>query len=275
VLTGFLILARASLDAHNGLTEQIAALTAQIVRSSGSAELLVRRAELYRFDHMWKPALADLDRAQQLDPHLASVDLARAHVLLDSGRPRAAVDSATRFLARQPRHADALIVRGRARARLGLRRDAADDFNRALDLRPAPDLYIERARTVAGTGTATVEAALHGLDQGIARLGPVVTLELEAIDLEERLGRYDSALARLARVSAQAARQESWLARRGAILDRAGRTAEARAAYREALNAAMNLPESTRRTRASAALIERLHKDLQRMDVERMSSARR
>ena len=275
VLTGLLILTRAPLDAHNGITEQIAALTAQIAKSSGSAELLVRRADLYRYQRQWKEALADLDRARQLDAELASVDLARAHVLLDSGRPRAAVDLATRFLTRQPRHADALIVRGRARAQIGLQRDAAVDFTRALDLRPVPDLYIERARTVAGTGTAQIEAALQGLDEGIARLGPIVTLELEAIDLEERLKRYDSALSRLARVSAQAARQESWLARRGAILEQAGRSAEARAAYHAALNAAMTLPDPTRRTRVSTALIERLHKNLERMDADRTPYAQK
>jgi tetratricopeptide (TPR) repeat protein len=268
-------LAHASLGAHDGIPEQIAALTAQIARSPASADLLVRRAELYRYARQWTEAIADLDRAQRLDATLASVDLARAHLLLDSGRPRAAVDAATRFLTHQPRHADALIVRGRARAQLGIPRDAAVDFTHALELRPTPDLYIERARTVAGATGSSIEAALRGLDEGIARLGPGVTLELEAIDFELRLKRYDAALIRLERVSAQAARKESWLARRGAILEQAGRIDEARATYRAALTAAMNLPESKRRTKVSAALIQKLTQDLDRLDINRTPSGQK
>jgi tetratricopeptide (TPR) repeat protein len=222
-VTAALLLAQQFPGAHDGLAERIAAITTQIVQNPASGALLVRRAELYRFSRQWREALADLDRASTLDPAMAAVDLARAHVFLDVGHQQAAVDAASRFLTRQPGHADALIVRGRARARLGFAEEGAIDFTRALDQRPAPDLYIERARAVLGSGAARIEGALRGLDEGIARLGPIVTLELEAIDLELRLKRYDAALSRLDRVSAQAARQESWLARRGAILERAGR----------------------------------------------------
>jgi predicted Zn-dependent protease len=217
-LAASLILAQHFATAHNGLGEQIAVLTAQIAANPANAELRVRRAELYRFSRRWTDAIADLDRAATLDPAMAAVDLARAHLLLESGNPRAAVDTATRFLTRQPRHADALIVRARARATLGFAHDAATDFTRALDQRPTPDVYIERAHTILGPGTTHIEEALRSLDDGIVRLGPVVTLELEAIDLELRLKRYGAALSRLDRVSAQTARQESWLARRGAIL---------------------------------------------------------
>jgi tetratricopeptide (TPR) repeat protein len=262
-----MILAQQSPGAHNGLADRIAAITAQIVKNPTSGELLVRRAELYRFSRQWREALADLDRASTLDPAMAAVDLARAHVFLEVGHQQAAVDAASRFLTHQPGHADALIVRGRARAKIGFAKEAAIDFTRALDQRPAPDLYLERAHAILGSGPSHIESALRGLDEGIARLGPIVTLELEAIDLELRLKRYDAALARLDRVSAQAARKESWLARRGAILEQAGRIEEAGTTYRAAWTAAMNLPESTRRARASSALIERLRADLNRLGL--------
>ena len=133
-----------------------------------------------------------------------------------------------------------------------------------LEGQPQPDLYIERARIAMTTGP---DAALHGLDDGIRRLGPIVTLELEAIDIELRLARYDAALSRLDRVSAQAARKESWLARRGAILEAAGRLDDARSAYQAALAAAQSRPAWTQQTAASSELIDRL-----RSDVARLSS---
>ena len=260
-----LILCGASLSAHDGLTEQIAAVTAQISRNPGSFDLVVRRAELYREDHQWKEALADLDRAERLDRTRPAPDLVRAHVYLDTHRWQASVEAATRFLARQTGHADALIVRGRARAKLGDRRAAAADFTRALETRPLPGVYLERAHNVESLGPRNVESALRGLDEGITRLGPIVTLELEAVELELRLKRYDAALARLDRVSAQSARKDTWLARRAAILERAGRLDEARVTYTAALDSANSQRERIRQTRASTALIRQLRADIARL----------
>jgi tetratricopeptide (TPR) repeat protein len=265
-LTGVLLSTQQSPFAHDGLAEQIARVSAQIVRAPANPELLVTRAELYRAARQYQQALADLDRASGLNPAIESADLARAHLFLDMGNAQPAVDAASRFLQRRPGHAGALIIRGRARAKLGNARTAASDFARALDTSPIPDLYIERARATVASGGAGIEEALRGLDEGIARLGPLVTLELEAIDLELQLARYDRALMRLDRVSAQSPRKESWLARRGEILESAGRIAQARANYHAALAAALSLPAWIQRTQASSALIERLRTSLGRLE---------
>lgn len=251
--------------AHDGLADQIAGVTAQLAARPDSPDLLIRRADLYREARQWKEALADLARAEQVDPTLPAPDLVRAHLFLDAHNWTAAADAATRFLARQPGNADALIVRGRACAQTGDVRTAAADFTRALDARPLPDVYSERARALESLGPAGLEDALQGLDEGIVRLGPIVTLELEAVDIELRLSRFDAALARLDRVSAQASRKDSWLARRGAVLEQAGRLEEARATYTAALNSAGSQPERIRKTRASVELIERLRADLDRL----------
>ena len=266
-LAGALALFGPFASAHDGLAERIAGVTAQLAGNPASPDLLVRRAELYREARQWTQALADLDRAERVDPTLPVPALVRAHVFLDAHNWTAAVDAATRFLARQPGNADALIVRGRAHARVGHARAAAIDFTRALEAQPLPDVYSERARAVAGLGRTGLEDALRGLDEGIARLGSIVTLELEAIDLELRLNRYDAALTRLDRVSAQAARKDSWLARRGAVLERAGRLDEARATYGAALDSARSQPERIRQTRASVALIAQLRADIERLDM--------
>jgi tetratricopeptide (TPR) repeat protein len=252
-------------SAHDAISEQITRISAQIAANGSDAGLFLRRSELYRAKRQWAGALADLDRAASLDPALAPVDLVRAEVLLEAGRAAHAVVAASRFLERRPDHAGALAVRGRARARLGLLRDADADFARALRVHPLPELYIERARLLAGTGRAGVERAVQALDEGIDRLGSIVTLELEAIDLDVRLGRHNEALSRVDRAAAETPRKEEWLARRGAILERAGRPVEARAAYQAALTAISTLPESTQVTARSGALRTRLQRDLRRL----------
>jgi tetratricopeptide (TPR) repeat protein len=256
-------------SAHDGLAEQIAGVTAQIATNPANPDLFVRRATLFRAARQWKQAGADLDRAASLSPGLPDVDLVRAHLHFDTGNPKAAMNAASRFLGRQPQNVDALLVRARARATLGLAHAAAADYTLALDKRPAPDVYIERARVTAGTSRSTWEDALRGLDEGITRLGPIVTLENEAIDLELRLRRYDAALTRLDRLMQQTRRKEGWLARRGSILERARRFEEALAAYREGLAAAAVLPPWTQRTPASVALVERLRADIDRLHKRR------
>lgn len=266
-LTVALIVWGGPASAHDGIADQIARLSVQLSNDPRNSMLLLRRAELYRAVRQWKNALGDLDRVSALDPTIEAVDLVRAQVLLGAGQPRGAIKAANRFLLKQPGHVPALIVRGRARVALALTQDAILDFTQALDARPEPDLYIERARVMPKSSVAQIEAVLRGLNAGITRLGSVVTLELEAVELEVRLKRYDRALTRLDRVSARAARKDTWLARRGEILEQAGRLDDARTAYRAALAAAASLPP-TRQTRASSALIARLRADLQRLGVD-------
>src|SRR6187399_1330352 len=99
-LAGALVLRGSFTSAHDGLTEQIAGITAELAARPASADLLIRRGELYREARQWKQALADLDRAERVDPALATPDLIRAHVFLDARHWTAAVDAASRFLER-------------------------------------------------------------------------------------------------------------------------------------------------------------------------------
>jgi tetratricopeptide (TPR) repeat protein len=253
-------------SAHDGLAERIAALSAQITQSPSSPSLLVKRAELYRENRQWSEALADLDRAERIDSTIALVNLVRAHVHLARKNWPGAADAATRFISRQPDHADARVVRARAYVRLGRRQEATADFTSALAVRPQPDLYIERAKALEGPGRDALGQALRSLDEGLARLGPIVTLELEAIDLELRLNRYDAALARLDGIIARAPRKDAWLARRGAILERAGRPEEARAAYQAAFDLLSSHSERIQQTRTSMTLAAGLRADLERLD---------
>ena len=140
-------------------------------------------------------------------------------------------------------------------AKMGARRDAAQDFTKALSLtsNPEPEIYLERAKVLAGDA-GDIPEALRGLDEGIERFGPLVTLQLAAIDLEIRLKNYDAALTRLDLITAQSERKETWLVRRGEILKAAGRNEEARAAFNAALIAIESLPPHRRQSRTITAL---------------------
>lgn len=257
--------------AHVDVDRQLADLTERIARSPDDATLYLRRGELHRIHRDWVQAREDFDRARLIDSTLSVVDLCLGRMLLESGRPAEAMATLDRFIVARPDSAEGFIVRARSMVRLGRNLEAAADYTSAIALGdeagspPDPDLYVERARALAAEGDVHAVEAIRGLEDGSARLGHPVTLETEAIDLETSLGLHDAALERLDRLIGRSPRKESWLFRRGEILEAAGRPAEALQAYGSALRAIDALPSARRGTRAVAGLEERIRAGLERL----------
>jgi predicted Zn-dependent protease len=258
-LFGVLVAALASpLLAHEGLHEQIQEVSQRIVEQPRNAALYLKRGELLRLHAEWRLAAADYDRAEQLAPQLSAIHLARGTMLLDSGHAPAALAPLRHYLQLHPDDPRARVILGRALVQSGHPAEGAAAFTAVLDRspQPDPDLAIERARALASAKQP--EEALRGLDDIMSKIGPLVTLQLAAIDIETAAGRYPAALRRIDTAAATAVRKETWLARRGDILLQAHRPTEAQTAYREALSALQTLPEGRRRTRAATELEERL-----------------
>jgi len=245
-------------SAHGPLHEHIQRLTKEIEQFPDSADLYLQRGELHRHHQNWKSALADYTIAESLAPSLAMVDLCRGKLFLDAGDPKQAKAVLDCFLAKAPNDAEGLLTRGRALVQLGLHSPAADDFTRAIQNleMPQPEFYYERSQALVAAGRLI--EALHGIDEGIARLGEIVTLQVYAIDLEIKLQCYDAALARVEKVASQSPRKEKWLARRGEILQMAGRDEEARQAFQAALREIESLSSRHRNTKAVIDLEKRV-----------------
>ncbi|HKY31797.1 MAG TPA: tetratricopeptide repeat protein [Candidatus Polarisedimenticolia bacterium] len=255
--------------AHEGLDEQLREATRRIERAPGDASLRLARGELHRARGSWALARADYAEAARLDPRMEAVDLCLGLLHVQSGEPARAVAALDRFLARRPGHADALIGRARARAALDDAAGALSDYDAGIaayadPARPQPEHYLERAGLAAKRGD--IPRALRGLDEGLARLGNPVTLQMMAIDLESARGAVHAALARVDAILAAAGRKERWLKRRGEILERAGRRAEARAAYEDALAALATLPAGRRGSDAARRLEEELRQAARRLE---------
>ncbi|HKQ60993.1 MAG TPA: tetratricopeptide repeat protein [Candidatus Polarisedimenticolaceae bacterium] len=241
--------------AHPGLDQQILDLTAMIEKEPENAELYVRRAEIHRLHSDPGAAETDLNKARQLAPDLPDIDLVMAWVKLDLQKPAEARTALDRLLQREPDSVRGLEARARALELLGEHGRAAEDLTHAIRVthgEPKPEWYLDRGRALVAAGQ--LDRALQGLDEGLAKLGQPVTLQLLAIDIEQQKGRYDAALRRIDSIAAQSARQEPWLIRKGQILERAKRPADALAAYRSALAAIQQVPASRRQNRALQAL---------------------
>ncbi len=256
--------------AHPELDSQIRALTARVEAQPQNPTLWMQRGELHRIHRDWAAAESDYRRARKIQPDLDVVDFLLGKMKLDAGKPKQAKKFLDRFLTARPDHPKALVTRARVLVRLGQPLAAAGDYTRALELgndwRPEPSHYLERARALVEAGPQHTQSALRGIDEGLEQLGRPITLQLYAIELETSLERHDAALARLGRIAAGANRQETWLVRRGQILESAGRPDEARTAYAAALEAIEALPASRRSSRAMRELGARAHTALERLN---------
>jgi len=243
--------------AHGDSHPRINQLTQQIAQTPSNAALFFQRADLYRVDQDFTNALADLNRAAQLDPTMTHVDFCRGLVQLEANRPQAALAPLDKYLAGKPKHPEAFTTRARVLVKLGNYKAATDDYTEAIALSTAnPELFIERSEAWRLAGRA--DEAVRGLDEGIRKMGPLVTLQLPAIDLEVSLKRFDAAVARIDIVTARLQRKETWLFRRAEILRQAGREGDAKNNYREALAAIDRLPPTHRNTRATLDLERRI-----------------
>jgi predicted Zn-dependent protease len=156
-------------------------------------------------------------------------------VYLDAGFPRMARLEVERVLARRPQAYDLLFLRGRTSLALGDAEAAAQDFGEAIAKasRATPAQVLARRDVLLSLGRK--EAALQALDDGMVRVGRVVTLTLPAIELELELGRYDAALDRLDALARTTPPNPFLVVRRAEILEHAGRRADARREYERAL----------------------------------------
>jgi tetratricopeptide (TPR) repeat protein len=261
---GALLLAALSpARAHEDYLLQIADVTRLLEKTPDRPDLYYRRGELHRLHQTWDAAHADFDHALALDANFP-VDLGRGRLFLDAGWLLSAKGVFDRLLLRQTNNVDAYIARAHTLLKLGQPTAASADYFHAIrnSRESRPDLYIECAQALAAADATNLPAAVIVLDEGVRKLGPLVTLQLFAIDLEVKQTRYDQALARLDQVMANSPRKETWLARKGEILQRADRKAEAAAAYRSALVAMETLPPFRRKVPAMQDLEKRLRDGL-------------
>ena len=226
---------------HGDLHERIEELSARIDHDKSNAELLLKRADLYRQHQEYSRALADIHLARSLrsDTHATYL---LALVLLDSGKTSEAKAHLDEVLQKAPSHSAALVTRARTQVRLGNDAAAAADFAAAAKLiqKPDPDIYLEHARCLARAGQG--KQAIHLLEQGLKHSGPIPSLQLYALDLEVSLGAFDSALTRLAAMETGPSMRFDLMQLRGEILLKAGRRPEARETFEFALASINNQP---------------------------------
>jgi predicted Zn-dependent protease len=254
--------------AHGDDQLLIEALTEELAKAP-EADLFIRRGELFRHHEEWAKAEADFAAAAKLEPKLAIVDFFRTRLWLEAGAPLKAQPLIERYVAAVPDEAEGWLLRGDVLAAIGQHEAGAASYAEGIGraAMPRPEHFLRRAKFLAAMPNPDRVRIIAALDEGIARVGPVISLMDYAITLELERNNYEGALARIATAMKHAPRREAWHVRRGDILVKLGRTTEAVAAYRAALDAIAELPERYQQT----VPIEKLARDA-RNSLNRLSA---
>jgi len=247
--------------AHEDLLTQIKDLD-QRIEASPSADLLIRRADLRRRHQEWEKALGDYQAAAKLTPGSSAIAVGRAQVHLDRGSPDEALRSLAAVLADAPDHPAALLLQARALGKQGKTGQASTAFSKAIALLdpPLPEHFIEHADLLAGA------AAIIVLDEGIARLGDLVSLHSRALELEIEAGSREAALGRTRRVLAVSGGENPlWRIIEGEILADLGRQDEARQSFAAALKHIHSLNIRRRNAPAVKQLEQRARQSIDKL----------
>lgn len=247
----------------------IEALTLEISRAP-DANLYIRRGELFRHQQAWAKADADFLAATRLAPDLTNLDFFRARNWLEAAEPQQALPLIQRFTSAVPAEPEGWFLRGDVHAALGDPKQGAAHYAEGIARAPSPrpEHFLRRARFLASSSTFTAAEVIATLDEGIAQLGPVISLVEYALELELEQKNYAGALERVAAALSRAPRREAWLVKQGDILVLLGRRPEAVAAYRAALAMIEELPERYRTSPPMEKLARETRATLNRLPSE-------
>ncbi len=216
----------ASADA--AVSQRIQSLSLRLEQSPDIQALHMQRALAYMEDNQPELALSDIRKAESLGEAVAA---AYAHGVL-LYREQEYVDARLyfdRYLKAYPEHWGARNYRARLLRNIGQNPQALADYEVLMGLNDNldPGYYIAIARLLAGQPERGVDEALTLLDNRMAQIGTISTLQRYAIELERQRGNYDSAIARLANLDAKLRATPQWQLEVAELLLEAGRTQEA------------------------------------------------
>lgn len=246
---------------HEGKHEQIDAATSAIEKSPSNVHLRLARAEVYLQHKELQACTDDLDFALTMAQQSGTMVWLRARLDFAQQHFDASLQYTDQFLSTkldaQSRNS-ALVLRAQCLTALSKNELAVAAWTLAIQENPRalPDWYLERAALQSPAD------AIQGLDQGIQRLGFVVSLLLRAGEYEEQLGRIDAALARIQKLADQSPRKETWLKLQGELLLRADQNERAIKRFTQARDSWLQLSEKRRRTPSMERLLVEIERGL-------------
>lgn len=255
IATGILATQSTAL-AHGDAHELIQSVTLLISESPNNAALVLRRAELNFAHGDLQAAEDDYLQVRKLQPEETIVSLGLARIRLAQSREKEALTLLDAFLLHQSNHAGGRTLRAELLEKRGDWQRAEKDLRAAATASTEPQFATLHAQLLERHGRA--DDAVRALDATSVARGRVPVLEQLALDIQERAGLTQGALNRLDKMINQEPRPDIWIIRKAKLLQKAGRTEEARSAWNQAAVAFEKIPAQKRETKSNQALAKEI-----------------
>lgn len=254
--------------AHGNLHEQIAKVSKLIEAAPDSAELYLKRGALYHQHGDFEEALADFLVVKRKNSFLKNADLQLALLLSDFDRPTEALPYADAFLKHDSQHLQGLLTRARIYSQLNRHTAAVTDYQQAIAIahQPKPDYYLELSKSILQADSSDYAQAADCLQQGQERLGFLITLQGELVQLAMRYQQYGDAVQWIEDILKKIPRKEQWLAKKATVLAKMGKSDEASISYQKALTAINQLPRRHRQTARMKDLKAEIEQEMAEME---------
>ncbi len=210
--------------AHGSLHEAIGRKSRQIEENPGDMLLVFERGMLYQEHGDIGLAMEDFRKVLRQEPAYYVCHLPLAQLCRDSGLLREALFHINYFLEQEPDNPFGYETRASVWQREGHNEQAVADLRRMIALKNdnaiRPDDYFRLADALLAARPGQYGPAIAALEEGLQRLGDVVSLQSRLASLEMEAGQYAAALARIDRIMEPMARKDSWLAKRTEVIRR-------------------------------------------------------
>lgn len=241
---------------HGAYHDVVASLEKKLEKKPNDAALHFKLAEAHIGHDEWRPCLKELELVDTLAPGVYPTGFLRGLAYHIGDKPKDAKKELDAFIAANPKHVNALATRGRVLMKLSKPDDAAVDLQKAVDLSAAkhPEMVVDLATCYAEVGKPN--EASKAIDAALKKAGNDPSLLSCALEIETKAANWDSALRRIDGLQKTAPSPEPWMAERAKLLDRAGRTEDAKKAWGALKAHLLSLPSLKRGTPQNSQLLK-------------------
>jgi tetratricopeptide (TPR) repeat protein len=250
--------------AHEAIDVQIEHINTLLKSTPENRTFFIKRGELHRQHGNHPLALRDFQHAKKINSSSGDTDFYIGRLRLEMNQADKALPMLRRFIHKNPGHSNALQYLGDAHFALDHFVLAARAYKQAAtaEKHPDPELFLKTVRAYEEAGPDYKKHSRKAIEQGILRLGPLVTLIMTGIQLEISQQDYAQALGLLEKLPEAVKNSPKWMLRHGEILNKAGHKKEAILVNTRAIEKINNLPNSRRNSREMIQIINALKSNL-------------
>ena len=208
--------------AHGSLHEAIQRKSQQIKENPQDAMLLFERGILYQEHGDIGLALGDFQKVLELEPAYDVCHLPLAQLYRDTGALEQAIMHINYFIKQEPGNPFGYETRASVYRMMGAPLQMVADLRQMITLKNdnaiRPEDYFQLADGILMAHPGQYAPAIEALEEGLQRLGDIISIQSRLIDLEIAGQRYSSALNHIEQAMKPLARKDRWIAKKAEVL---------------------------------------------------------